>query len=95
MAKKERRQIRGLPAKVVAVSLDVVALAAVNAMVERDDVSFSRAISALVTAAAVTDPTLMAAIRKALQDVVLEKMSKTGWHPGLAEELAKEVVNNE
>ena len=95
MAKKQRRQIPGLPTTLVKVSLDVVTMAAVEAMVKRDDVSFSRAFCALATAAAVTDPELMAAIKETLQGVVLERIAERGWHPGLSEELAKEVTNHE
>ena len=92
---KERRRIERIPTHRVTVTLDIVAKSAVDALAARDGVSFSRAISALVTASAITDPTLMAAIRKTLQGVVLQKVSERGWHPGLSEELAKEVVNHE
>ena len=95
MAKKQRRQIPGLPTTLVKVSLDVVTMAAVEAMAKRDDVSFSRAISALATAAAVTDPELMAAIKETLQGVVLAKVAAKGWHPGLSAALAKAVPNHE
>ena len=95
MAKNERRIIKGLPTKLVKVSLDVVTVAAVDALAKRDDVSFSRAISALATSAAITDSGLMAAIRETLQELALKRVAAMGWHPGLAEELAKEVVNNE
>ena len=95
MAGNERRQIPGLPTTKVQVSLDVVTVAAVRAMMKRDGVNFSRALSGLATAAAITDPMLMAAIKETLQGVVLERIAARGWHPGLAEKLAKEATNHE
>lgn len=90
-----RRIIKGLPVRKVRISLDVVTASAVDAMVERDGVSFSRALCALATAAAVTDPELMAAIKATMQTVVLKIIAAKGWHPGLSEEIAKEVTNHE
>ena len=95
MAGNERRQIPGLPTTKVQVSLDVVTVAAVRAMMKRDGVNFSRALSALAAAAAITDPVLFEAIKEALKNVVLERVAAKGWHSGLAEELAKEMVNHE
>ena len=95
MPKGERRIIKGLPTRRVVVTLDIVAAAAVDAMAARDDVSFSRALSALATAAAVTDPELLAAIKETLQGVVLKRVAKRGWHPGLSAALAQEIVTGE
>ena len=95
MPKGERRIIKGLPTKRVVVTLDCVTVSAVDALAARDGVSFSRAISALATAAAIMDPELMAAIRETLKGEVLARVAAKGWHPGLSEELAKEMVNHE
>ena len=95
MPENERRQIRGLPTTKVQVSLDVVTVAAVRAAMERDGVNFSRALSALATAAAVTDPVLFQAIKEALKNVVLERVADKGWHPGLSAALAREIVTGE
>ena len=77
------------------VTLDCVTVSAVDALAKRDDVSFSRAISALATAAAITDPELFQAIREALKNVVLERVADKGWHPGLSAALAQEIVTGE
>lgn len=95
MAGNERRQIPGLPTKKVQVSLDVVTVAAVRAAMERDGVNFSRALSALATMAAVTDPVLFQAIKEALEKVALERVAARGWHPGLSAALAQEIVTGE
>ncbi len=90
-----RRRIEKLPTIKVSLSLDIVANAAVEARAAKDGVSFSRAASALIISAAVMDDGLMEVIQQTLQAEAIRRVAAKGWHPGLAEKLALEVVNGE
>ena len=89
-AKPKRR--KGVNVKNVAVSVDVVSMAAIQKFMELEDCNFSRAVCGIVTAFAVGQPVLEAALRERIEAATLERMAETGWSPGLSQMLAKELT---
>ena len=91
----KRRRVKDTPAHKITIAVDVVANAAVVALMERERLTFSGAICALATSAALRDPGLAQAMKVVLTDAVREKLDRDGWHPGLSATLATALVTGE
>ena len=88
----KRREIKGHKVRKVTVSIDPVTDAAIKGLVEREGVTYSAAICALATSAALTDNDLIEAMHKVLVGVVSERMASESWHPGLSAILTHEIT---
>ena len=96
MARSSKRRIKGHPAHKVAVSVDPIADAAVRRLMERESLSYSGALCALATHAALGDKDLFEHIKAVVvRPAVKEKMARDGWHPSLSAVVAKELVTGE
>ena len=92
MSAKQRRRSRGNRAVKVAITVDVVTNAAVKEVMRREDCTYSAAICALATNAALRDPELAQVIRDVVAQAVKERIERDGWTPGLSEMLAQELL---
>ena len=88
----KRKAIGGQKVRKMGVSIDAVTDAAVRALCTREGLSYSAALCALATDAAIRDPELMAAIKVVVAEKVHQTMKETGFHPGLSRELARELT---
>lgn len=89
-AKPKRR--KGVNVKNVAISIDQVSLSAIKKFMEIENCNFSQACCGMVTAFAVKQPVLWAAVKEAIEGATLERLAETGWSPGLSQMLAKELT---
>ena len=89
-AKPKRR--KGVNVKNTAVSVDVVSMAAIKKFMEMENCNFSQAVCGMVTAFAVNQPALEAAIKEVVEAAVLERLAESGWSPGLSQMLSRELT---
>ena len=89
MAQK-RRDNQGIIQKTITV--DGVTDIAAKVVMRKEGVSYSAAICALATSAALQDESCMAEIRLWLLERVGDKLTKEGWHPGLSASLSREII---
>ena len=87
-----RRMRRGQRVRRVSISVDKVTEAAVQALSEREHLSYSAALCALATSAALKDADLFDHIKDVVREALKETMEATGYHPSLSRELARELV---
>ena len=72
--------------------MDAVTDIAVKVVMRKEGVSYSAAICALATSAALHDEDCMKEIRLWLLERVGDKLTKEGWHPGLSASLSREII---
>ena len=87
-----RKAVKGTKAIRATVTVDRVTDTAVKALCEREPMSYSAALCALATSAAIQDPGLMAAIKAVIAESVHQTMADGGYHAGLSRELARELT---
>ena len=90
--KGKRRMIKGQRVRRVCISVDKVTEAAVQALSDREHLSYSASLCALATSAALKDEGLFEVIKDVVQGAVKETLEATGYHAGLSRELARELV---
>ncbi len=86
----KRRDNQGI--RSVAVSVDVITDTAVKVVMRKEGLSYSAAICALATNAAIHDDDCMVEIRKVVAQRVGERLQVEGWHPGLSAAISREMV---
>ena len=90
--RQSRRRVKGFASVKLAVSVDVLTDAAVRALMEREGLTYSGALCALATSAALQDDELRSAIKQRVEQAVAERVARDGWTPGLSEMLSKELL---
>ena len=91
-AKRLRKQPKGQRVRAVTISVDIVTDTIVQALMAREGGSFSAAICALATSAALKDADLMASVKVVVEQTVKERLEASGFHPGFSETLTREMV---
>ncbi len=85
-------KIKGRRTLVVNASVDVLTDAAIRALVERENLTYSGALCALVMDAALRDSDLKGAIQTVLYTIVQERIAKEGLEAVQADKLASEIL---
>ena len=91
MSTKPKRR-KGVNVKNVAVSVDVVSMAAIKKFMELENCNFSQAVCGMVTCFGFGQPVIEAAIHEAIEAAILERVKETGWSPGVSEMLSRELT---
>ena len=94
MAVKQRRRSKVEMVKIL-VGVDPVTLAAVNAVVQEEGLTFSAAICQMATAAGLQKKYVADKVRELVEVKTRERMERDGWHPGLSRVLARELLTGE
>ena len=92
MNRPRKRQIKNQPMRKVMITVDTITDAVVKALQEREGLSFSGALCALATSAALKDPALQKVIYGVVQAATAERLASRGWHPDLSKALAHQLV---
>ena len=92
MNRPRKRQIKNQPMRKVMITVDTITDAVVKALQEREGLSFSGALCALATSAALKDPGLIKVINAVVKGSTVQRLAEKGWHPDLSRALAIELV---
>ena len=94
MAVKQRRRSKVEMVKILIV-VDPVTLTAVNAVMEKGNLSFSLAICQMAVTAGMQKKYVADQVRHVVEAKTRERMEEKGWHPGLSRDLARELLTGE
>ena len=77
------------------VMIDPITKVAVDAVVEREGLTFSAALCQMAVWAGMRQPYVAERVREVVAQETRERMERDGWHPGLSRDLARELLTGE
>ena len=79
----------------ILVGVDPVTLTAVQAVMEKEGLTFSAAICQMAVTAGMQKKYIADQVNHLVEEKTRERMEEQGWHPGLSRDLARELLTGE
>ena len=95
MGQKQRRRRAVSPVTKITLSIDPITDAVVKRLQDKEGLSYSAALCNLAIYAARQDPDLAEVIKGVVEAEVQARLETEGWHPGLSQTLARELLTGQ